>query len=231
MNLFGATIAGSIIGAFLGILLSPLLGIGFLVGWAIGGFIAGILAKGAGRGFFAGFLMCIIGPIIAFLVFSTLGMEMGTFTDIPYLDNIMATFGGALAISLFAVLFISSLCCSGPAGLVGGAIVGKPNKKPDEKSEYATYTTRDYIIKPEEEKRTCLNCGRLYPAEYNICPYCGTTAGSKKDEIEGKRACLNCGRLYPAEYNICPYCGTTAGSKKDEINEEIDEQDGGQLNE
>jgi len=36
----------------------------------------------------------------------------------------------------------------------------------------------------EEEKRTCLNCGRLYPIRFSHCPYCGAAAGERKSEEE-----------------------------------------------
>lgn len=29
------------------------------------------------------------------------------------------------------------------------------------------------MFEEEEEKRTCLNCGRLFPVKYKVCPYCG----------------------------------------------------------
>lgn len=170
MNLFGAAIIGSIIGVILGILLSPLAGIGFLIGWAIGGFIAGILAKGAGRGFLAGFLMCIIGPIFVFFIFMILGIGAGIFADIPYLGGIIAGLGGVLAIALFITLFITSLCCSAPAGLIGGAVVGKEERKSEQPKRF------------EEEKIACLKCGRLYPIKYNICPYCGASLKDVKEE-------------------------------------------------
>lgn len=71
-----------------------------------------------------------------------------------------------LVFSLLSIIIGGGFIIGMILGIVGGAL-GLAWKKPE-----------------REEKRTCLNCGRLYPVKYNVCPYCGAAPGEKKEEAK-----------------------------------------------
>ncbi len=80
---------------------------------------------------------------------------------------------GGVMVLIFSILSIfgaaAGLVIGFILGIIGGAlgIAWSPKKRVE-----------------EEEKRTCLNCGRLYPVKYTHCPYCGAAPGEKKEESE-----------------------------------------------
>ncbi|KAA0001217.1 MAG: hypothetical protein FE048_05785 [Thermoplasmata archaeon] len=73
-----------------------------------------------------------------------------------------------LVFSLLSIIIGGGFIIGMILGIVGGALglAWRPSRE------------------TEEEKRTCLNCGRLYPVKYNVCPYCGAAPGEKKEEAK-----------------------------------------------
>lgn len=131
----------------------------------------------------AGIFILLNGLIIAFMgaifavIFPALGAAIALFGLIFGIIVILgaglmyskpsAVKTGAIIVLIFSILSIvigGGFVMGFILGIVGGALglAWKPSK--------------------EEEKRTCLNCGRLIPVKYKVCPYCGAELERKAEE-------------------------------------------------
>lgn len=108
-----------------------------------------------------GFAIAIIGLIFGILVL------LGAIMMYSKPRQTKAWSAIVLVFSIISIVIGGGFIIGFILGIVGGAIglSWKPEKP-----------------KVEEEQRTCLSCGRLYPVKYNNCPYCGAVPGARGTE-------------------------------------------------
>ena len=60
------------------------------------------------------------------------------------------------------------------------------------------------IVRSNNKKTKCINCGKEIEGDFTICPYC-------KHDMSLK--CNHCGKKVSSEWTVCPYCTNNLNNK------------------